>query len=223
MISAVGHETDFTIADFVADLRAPTPSAAAELATGTLALVLERFAALEGKLGQGLRYKLALSGRRLHELEIGRAAATLRRALGRRQQRTDELDSALRERMRAAALEKRRRWERAAASLAALDPRLRFAKFQWRLAAAGAGAEQCVRLRLGRARAALDTRAAHLSQLSPLKILERGYAIVQNEAGAVVREPASAPAGSAIAVRLARGSLRAKVERERPRAASKKK
>ena len=223
VISAIGHETDFTIADFVADLRAPTPSAAAELATGTRASVLERFAALEGKLGQGLRYKLAVSGRRLHELEIGRAAATLRRALGRRQQQTDELDSALRERMRAAALEKRRRWERAAARLAALDLRLRFAKLHRRLAAAEASAEQCVRLRLGRARAALDTRAAHLSQLSPLKILERGYAIVQNEAGAVVREPEAAPAGSAIAVRLARGSLRAKVERERPRAASKKK
>ncbi len=223
VISAIGHETDFTIADFVADLRAPTPSAAAELATGTLASVLERFAALEGKMGQGLRYKLAVSGRRLHELGIGRTAATLRRTLGRRQQRADELDSALRERMRAAAIEQRRRWERAAARLAALDLRLRFAKFLRRLAAAEAGAEQCVRLRLGRARAALDTRAAHLSQLSPLKILDRGYAIVQNEAGAVVREPEAAPAGSAIAIRLARGSLRAKVERERPRGASKKK
>ena len=75
VISAVGHETDFTIADFVADLRAPTPSAAAELVIATRASLLDRLDAGEAKLRQAARLTLALLGRRLANQSHGAGAA----------------------------------------------------------------------------------------------------------------------------------------------------
>lgn len=91
VVSAVGHETDFTIADFVADLRAPTPSAAAELITAAQHRVEEHVAALRERLGRATRYTLALGGQRLAGASIDASFARLRNHLGRREQRVDEL------------------------------------------------------------------------------------------------------------------------------------
>jgi exodeoxyribonuclease VII large subunit len=131
------------------------------------------------------------------------------------QQRVDDLAYRLRDRTFDGVSARRRRFESIAARLRSLDLRLRVAAALRRSDAAEAALIHLVRVRLARAHSSLDPVIAHLTQLSPLKILERGYAIVENEAGRVVKEPAQAPPGSAIHVQLARGAIRARVEQRR--------
>src|SRR5258708_4800479 len=100
VVSAIGHETDTTIADFVADLRAPTPSAAAELIVCTRQELFDRIAASRDKLAQAARYRLAVASRWLHQQGIDRAATVFHRAIGRRLQRIDESTRRLRDSMR---------------------------------------------------------------------------------------------------------------------------
>ena len=205
VVSAVGHETDVTIADFVADLRAPTPSAAAQMVVCTLQDLLERIDAGRAKLAQLLRYRFAMLERRLRQQGIERALGVLHRRVGRGMQRIDEQDYRMRERMRAA-LDARTRRRALEARLRRFDVRPRLAGDRRRMEAAHAAALQLVRARLARRRSALDQLAAKLSQLSPLRILERGYAIVSNQTG-IVTDAADAPDASEIHVRLARGAL----------------
>jgi len=211
IISAVGHETDFTIADFVADLRAPTPSAAAELVIGTREQLFDQLSVFDHKLVQSVRYRLAMAGRRLHQQGVERAAAVLHRSIGRLQQRVDELEYRLRERTATAASARRQRLEELMTRLRSLDLRLRIAAARRRLEADDAAMMQLIRLRITRAHSRLDPLIAHLTQLSPLKILERGYALVTDAAGRIVKEPSNAPVGSEIDVRLASGRIAAQV------------
>ncbi|MDR3699220.1 MAG: exodeoxyribonuclease VII large subunit [Candidatus Sulfopaludibacter sp.] len=211
VVAAVGHETDVTIADFVADLRAPTPSAAAEMVVCTYDELLERIAAARNKGAQAMRYRFAMLERRLRQQGIEQASRVLHRRVGRGLQRVDEQEYALRERIRLA-LEVRERARRALEQrLRRFDVRPRLALGRRRMEAAHTAALQAMRMRLARRRARLDELAAHLSQLSPLRILERGYAIVSNQRG-VVKDSAEAPAASRIHVRLAKGELDATVE-----------
>ena len=210
VVSAVGHETDVTIADFVADLRAPTPSAAAELVVPQREDLLDRIAAARAKSLQAVRYGFAMLDRRLRQQGIDRALGVLHRRVGRHLQRIDEQDYRLRERIRAA-IERRQRSGRALeARLQRFDMRPRLAAGRRRLEAADAIAVQAIRIRLARRRALLEQLTAKIEQLSPLRILQRGYAIVSNRQG-VVKGPAEAPPGSSIHVRLAKGELDATV------------
>jgi exodeoxyribonuclease VII large subunit len=211
VISAIGHETDFTIADFVADLRAPTPSAAAELVICTREQLLEQIDVSEHKLLQSIRYRLAMAARRLHNQGVERASAVIHRNIGRLQQRVDELEYRLRERITSRRAGCGKRLEELTKRLRSLDLRLRFAAARRRLEAAEIALGQLARLRLTRAQGSLQPLLAHLTQLSPLKILERGYAIVTNESGQIVKEPVEAPVGSEVSLRLAKGAIAAKV------------
>ncbi len=211
VVSAVGHESDVTIADFVADLRAPTPSAAAELIVCTRQELLERIAGGQQKLTHAVRYHLALLGRRWQQQGIERPLGLLHRAIGRQAQRTDELEFRLRDLLRTR-LERQARGHRAlAARLHYFDLRPRFASDRRRLDQAHAAALQSLRSKLARRRGAVEQLSAKLSQLSPLLILDRGYAIVTNQAGAIVKDSAAAPPTTAIQVRLAKGRLDATV------------
>ena len=211
MISAVGHETDFTIADFVADLRAATPSAAAELVICPRDQLFDQLAVHEHKLLQTVRYRLAMAARALHERGVERASAVLHRNVGRLQQRVDELDYRSRASVLATTALQRRKVDELTARLSRLDLRLRFAQARRRLEAANVEARQLIRQRLARAHGRLDPLAAQLVQLSPLKILDRGYAIVTNQAGGIVKQPSDAPVDSDVAIRLGHGQIAARV------------
>jgi exodeoxyribonuclease VII large subunit len=208
----VGHETDVTIADFVADLRAPTPSAAAEMIVCTRQELLDRIGGREQKLAHAMRYHLAGLARRWQQQGIERPLGLLHRAMGRQAQRVDELEFRLRDLLRTR-LERNARAQRTlAARLRYFDLRPRFAADRRRLDQAHAAATESLRRQLARRRGAVEQLAAKLSQLSPLLILDRGYAIVTNASGAIVKDSAAAPPASAIQVRLARGRLHATVE-----------
>ncbi len=211
VISAVGHETDVTIADFVADLRAPTPSAAAELAVPLRDDLLERIAIARTKSAQGLRYRLAMLDRRLRLQGIERALGVLHRRIGRYLQTIDEREFQLRERIRSG-IERRERERRALETrLRRFDMRPRLAADRRRLDSALAAAARQMQALLTARRRRMEQLAAKLSQLSPLLVLERGYAIVSRE-GRVLTDAGQAPPSSHIHVRLAKGELDAAVE-----------
>lgn len=208
VISAVGHETDFTIADFVADLRAPTPSAAAELAIRKRADFVDAVANFQDRLGRALRYRLSLLVRQLGESGAERAAELLRRRLDRSGQRVDELEHRFRETLRRRLLDAERRLRALDMRLRALDPRRQLAARRLRLSELQLRFDPLMRVRLARFSGRLESLSAQLGQLSPLRVLERGYAIVQDESGKLVRRSADTSAGQSLRVRLHEGRLR---------------
>jgi exodeoxyribonuclease VII large subunit len=125
-------------------------------------------------------------------------------------QRVDELEYALRDGVRITLGLRARALDAVAGRLGQRDVRLQFAASRRRLEACDAAVNQAIRLRLSRARGDLAPLAAHLAQLSPLKILDRGYAIVERD-GKIVKSPADAPVGSDVRVRLGAGEFAARV------------
>jgi exodeoxyribonuclease VII large subunit len=208
VISAIGHETDFTIADFVADLRAPTPSAAAELVIRTRQSLYDVLDQSTVKLTQTVRLNIAMRARALHRISVDQS--TLHRAIGRRMQRVDELEYRLRDLIRVSIASRKRTLERTRTALARLDVRLKFATARRRIESADAKIQQAIRLLVSAARGKLSPQEAHLAQLSPLKILDRGYAIVENK-GNIVKTPDDAPRDSEVTIRIAKGRLRGRI------------
>ncbi|HZO43085.1 MAG TPA: exodeoxyribonuclease VII large subunit [Methylomirabilota bacterium] len=194
VVSAVGHEVDFTIADFVADLRAPTPSAAAEL------VVREKQAVVDS-LGQ-LRARLErFAARPLRDLE----------------RRVDELTARLRRAMRTELGRANHRVALSTRALRASDPVARVARDRHRLENLQSRMTASLNRRRDRARYALETAVGRLDSLSPLAVLGRGYSLTRTATGEVVRSPAQVNVGDAIRVLLHRGSLDARVTDTRER------
>ena len=208
VISAIGHETDFTIADFVADLRAPTPSAAAELVIRTRQSLYDVLDQSASKLTQTMRLNIAMRARALHRISVDQA--TLHRAIGRRMQRVDELEYRIKDLIRGSIDRRKRTLERMRTGLAQLDVRLKFAAARRRLDSCDSRLGHSIRLRLSAAGGTLSPLEAHLAQLSPLKILDRGYAIVENK-GTIVKTPGDAPVDSVVTIRIAKGRLRGRI------------
>ena len=216
VISAIGHETDFTIVDFVADLRAPTPSAAAELVIRSRQEIDAEAEDLYRRLERAVRYRLLMARQELTERAQHGAFARMMDGIHRRQQKLDEqrfrLDKAERQ-----LLERyHRRCEDVAAAVRHYDARRRLAAIRQQLAAQVANLAAATHTRLLESRGALDRQTASLEALSPVAILNRGYALVFDAKGRLVKDAARLSAGDEVSARLARGRVRARVTATEP-------
>jgi exodeoxyribonuclease VII large subunit len=213
VISAVGHETDFTIIDFVADLRAATPSAAAELVIRSRQDVEDQAEGLRQRLTRALRYRLLTGRQALTELAQHGAFGRMSDAINRRQQKLDDLNNRM-GRAELQILEKQhRRLEAAAAAVRHYDVRRILAGIRKELDSRVAGLAAIARRLLLQRRGRLDQLAGQLEALSPLAILDRGYALVFDASGMLLKDAARVQAGDEISARLARGTVRATVKR----------
>jgi exodeoxyribonuclease VII large subunit len=211
VISGVGHETDFTIADFAADLRAPTPSAAAEMVIRSKVEFVDQVEALCSRIERGMRLRLVASAGSVHQLGFQRASAALGRRLGKSAQRVDELEFRRRERIRTIISANRRRVESLSARLNRSDPRVRLGDVRRRWQAADASILQSIRLRLAAGKHRLEPLCSGLAQLNPLAILDRGYAIASDAHGRILRDAAATSPGEELTVQLAQGRVATKV------------
>jgi exodeoxyribonuclease VII large subunit len=214
VISAVGHETDFTIADFVADLRAPTPSAAAELVIESRHRLEEQVASLHTRLARAARYRLLVGRQALTELAQHGTFASMRALIGQRQQRVDELSFALVAGYRDLLEQYRRRVDVAATRIRHYDVRLVLKGMKRALEASTRTLAEVGRRLLLERRGGLERMSARLEELSPLKVLDRGYALVFDAAGNVVKDAEQVAAGDEIRARLARGEISAVVKKK---------
>ena len=215
IISAVGHETDFTIVDFVADLRAPTPSAAAELVIRSRQEVEEQAEGLRERLVRAVRYHLLMGRQALTELAQHGVFGRMMDAINQRQQKLDDLLHRLERAERQMLEQHRRRWEVAAAAVRHYDVRRMLAGIRQELDARVAAIVAATRTRLLQGRSRLDQLSGQLEALSPLAILERGYALVFDSSGRLLKDSAQVKTGDEISARLARGTLSATVKKKR--------
>ena len=212
VVSAVGHETDFTIADFVADLRAPTPSAAAELITEAQHTIAERLATLDHRLERAARFQLLQARQKLARLEVSRVEARVAAHHHRLAQRLDELGFRMEAALHAALRQQRAHLSELAAAVLNSDPRQRLAEARGTLAELSQRLAHVLDRRLQGQAARLAALDARLHSLSPLAVLDRGYALLLTANGAVVRSTAQLEPGDAFTTRLADGSLTGRVE-----------
>jgi exodeoxyribonuclease VII large subunit len=213
VISAVGHETDFTIADFVADLRAPTPSAAAELVIESKHQLAEHLAQLHQRSARAARYRLLMARSQLGDLAQHGAFRRIQDLLARRAQRLDELIFRLAADYQGLLREYHRRLDVAAARILHFDFRRSLVIGRNQLTAGAGALVSAVRARIAENRATLGQMAGKLEALSPVKILDRGYALVFDASGTLVKDAAQIQPGQEISARLSRGGFLAEVKK----------
>ena len=215
VISGVGHETDFTIADFVADLRAPTPSAAAELVVHRKEDYEAEIANRARRLTQVIRLKLSESRRQLTELHIHRVFDRVTRQLAERSQRVDDCVTTLEAAARRHLNKKRHEFLDVSAGINRYDFRQVLGWKRAQLEDREGRLEACFHRYLVERRNALTHWQSILDERNPVGILNRGYSITRDADGRIVRDAAGLAAGSRISVRLARGELDATVNEGR--------
>jgi exodeoxyribonuclease VII large subunit len=213
VISAVGHETDFTIADFVADLRAPTPSAAAEMVIESKHQLAEHLAHLHQRLARAARYRILMAKSQLNNLAQHGAFARTRDVIARRGQRLDELVYRIGASHQRLLQDYRRRLEIAAAGLRHVDFRRSLAMTREKLVTGANALSRSMRSLLAARQARLNQAAATLEALSPVKILERGYALIFDSSGRLLKDASLLSPGDEVSARVAKGTFTAEVKR----------
>lgn len=211
VISAIGHETDFTIVDFVADLRAPTPSAAAELVIRSRQEIEEQSEALIARLERAMRYRLLMGRQRVTELAQHGAFARFADMLNQRQQKLDDLRHRLETAERQSLELLRRKWENVASAIRHYDLRLVLTGMKRQLESGTGALASVMRNVLLQNRVRMERITTVLESLSPLAILDRGYALVFDASGKLLKDSGQVESGDEISARLAQGQIRARV------------
>jgi exodeoxyribonuclease VII large subunit len=212
VVSAIGHETDFTIADFVADLRAPTPSAAAELITEAQHRIAEYLVSHTHRLDRAARFQLLQSRQRFARVPVSRAETRIAALFRAREQQLDDLA----ERMEAAVCDPMRVFERhlneLSASVMRHDPRRALSRARERLAVGRARIERSMERMLHERAGQAGALGARLHSLSPLAVLDRGYALVLDREGRLIRSAVQVSPGDIVTTRFADGAFISRVE-----------
>ncbi|WP_323844855.1 exodeoxyribonuclease VII large subunit [Microbulbifer magnicolonia] len=210
-ISAVGHETDTTIADLVADVRAPTPSAAAEIASANAAELLQTLAAYRQRLTRAarlllrhLRQQMQLTGNRLRHP---------REQLLNRAQKLDHLEMRLIGASRQQIYSRRSELQAALRAFSHCHPDRRLREDRERLTAGRHKLRRAVQILLQQRAERLEHTAQLLHNVSPLAVLQRGYAIVRDREGQVLKSTRELNIDQPVSVRLASGEFSARIEK----------
>ncbi len=213
VIAAVGHEIDFTIVDFVADLRAATPSAAAELVIRSRQEVESHAEALNERLVRGMERQLLEARHALTQLAQHGAFAHMMDLIRQRQQKLDDMTYRL-ERAERQRLElMRRKWEKVSATVRHYDLRRVLAGMRRELEGMTGALAAGMRNLLLQHRVRAERMTTALQTLSPVAILERGYALVLDASGNLLKDAAKVKPGDEITARLARGKIEATVKK----------
>jgi exodeoxyribonuclease VII large subunit len=214
VISAVGHETDFTIIDFVADLRAPTPSAAAELVIRSRQEIEDKAAALHARLERSMRYRLLMGRQALTQLSQHGAFARMMEVIRQRQQKLDDLAHRMELAQRGLLEKYRRRWETISAVVRHYDVRLVLGGMRRELDTRTTALASVMRNLLLQKRVRVERMDTALQSLSPVAILDRGYALVFDSEGKLLKDADAAKIGDEISARLAHGRIQASVTKK---------
>jgi exodeoxyribonuclease VII large subunit len=215
VISAIGHEVDFTIADFVADVRAATPSNAAELVVKEKRAVAESLADLSGRLRRGMVRALAGHRDRVERARGRRVLTDPARPLRDLDRRLDDARARLGRAALAAVGRAERRVALAERGLRGLSPVARTLNGRRALTDLHGRLARGVARRLDRARHGFGAAAGRLDSLSPLAVLGRGYSLTRTPEGRIVRSWREVAAGDAVRVLLHEGSLDCRVDATR--------
>jgi exodeoxyribonuclease VII large subunit len=212
VVSGVGHEVDFTIADFAADLRAPTPSGAAEMVVPDALEWLRRLNKDSGRLRNAMQRQLGALAQKLDWQRRRLAATHPGNRLRQHQQRLEELDGRLRRAAESAITTRQRRLAHAGAVLIAQSPARRVQAAQARVDGLQRRLHTTTRHQLQTLRARVETAGHALHTVSPLATLQRGYAIATDPRdGTILRDAGQLAVGDRLELRLARGRVEAEV------------
>lgn len=210
IVSAVGHETDVSISDFVADVRAPTPSAAAELLAPDSSDLRQRLEGLERRLLLRMRQLIAHQHLRLDGLT--RRLRHPGERLRQQAQRLDDLEMRLQRALDRQVSQRRERLARLETRLAAQHPGRALGLLRQRLDALAARLPRAMRETLGTRRLELQSQVQTLHAFSPLATLGRGYSILLDERGQAIRSASQTQPGQRLKARLGEGELEVRVE-----------